>query len=213
MRVKEMSNVLQILLGKGKLDKKTVFSQETIHRLETPETSLSAKSGLTYGYGLGLYHFNVNGISFIGHGGDADGYLSYLAYSRELQIGYFLLINAFNHKAQNQMRNRIEATLVSGMKAKPQLPYHKLTSSRAEQILGKYQSATSRFSRKENPSLTVISENDLLYTLYKNQKRQLIPVNEFHFRRRGEPVATIALIDKDGKTILQGDIGNFVKPD
>jgi len=213
IKVKEMSTVLKMLLNKGKVDGKVVFSEEIIHRLETPQTSLAAQSGLEYGYGLGLYHFNVEAFSFIGHGGDADGYLSYLAYSRDLGVGYFLLINAFNHQAQNQMRNKIESTLIEGARGKPLPTHYTLSKSRIDELVGKYQNTTSRFARSQSQSLVLHAENGLLYTVYNSRKRQLIPVNEYHFRRQGEPVATIAIVKSGSNTVLQGDIGNFLKTD
>jgi hypothetical protein len=109
------------------------------------------------------------------------------------------------------MRDLIEATLIDGIKKKNPPAKHILSKGRRDKIIGNYHSITSRFGRSQKSVLIVKLEDGLLYTVYKKRQRGLIPVNDLHFRRRGEPTATIGVIDKDGETYLQGDVGNFMK--
>jgi len=208
----EMIRFVRMYLNQGKIDAKQVFSPAMIRRMETPTTTLAAKSGLEYGYGLGLYHFNYKGFPFIGHGGDADGYLSFLAYSRNLDLGYFVSFNAYNNAAMRSIRHIIQDHLIKG-KTKPTKPQPwTLNDDRLKQIQGTYQAITHRFG--QGPSkrlLEVFIHGNALFTRHGGLKRKLIPVNALHFRRINEPVATIAIINKSGSTYFQGDVGNFVK--
>ncbi len=208
----EMAILIRMYLNNGRINTKQVFSAGEIRRMETPETTLAAKSGLTHGYGLGLYHFIHDGFQFIGHGGDADGYLSYLAYSRELNLGYFVSFNAFNNSAMRQIRNTIQDRLIED-KTKPERPKnYSLSSSRQKQIQGNYSAVTFRFGKQPaDHQLQIIIRDKKLFTRYRNRDRELIPVTSSHFRRRNEPVATIAIVEKDDTVYFQGDLGNFRK--
>ena len=212
----EMARVIQMLMNEGVLAGKRLYSKQTIERMETPRTTLAAKTGLNYGYGLGLYHFAHRGFGFVGHGGDADGYLSYLAYCRNLGLGYFVSINAFNNSALNAIKKTINDSLIDSLIDKTPSPswpvVAKLSPERRSQIVGQYDEVTFRFGRSPGSiPLEIVDEDGQLYTIYNSRRRLLIPVSEQHFRRLNEPYATIAILAADNKLYLQGDIGNFRK--
>ena len=56
-------------------------------------------------------------------------------------------------------------------------------------------------------------EGGVLYTVTSSgARRELVPVSERLFRRPDQPAATIAIIrDREGRLVLQGDIGNYRK--
>ncbi|MBL4661372.1 MAG: beta-lactamase family protein, partial [Alcanivoracaceae bacterium] len=62
---------LQMLLNKGTVNGQHFLSPAALVRMETPQTSLAAQSGLQYGYGLANYSWQFEGHTFHGHGGDA----------------------------------------------------------------------------------------------------------------------------------------------
>ena len=212
VRSSEMIRVVQMYLSNGIIDGKRVFDEQAIRRMETPRTSLAARSGLEYGYGLGLYHFIHAGFEFVGHGGDADGYLSYLAYSRSLQLGYFVLINAYNGKAMSNIREIIEDKLVANVTPPEKPEPFLLNKEKMRQIAGTYVPVTYRFGRvPSNKTIQIIEDHGELHTIQGGRRRKLIAVNSTHFRRRNDPVATIAIIKNDAEYYLQGDLGNFKK--
>lgn len=86
---KDMAHYLQFMLKRDT----TLFSKETFDRIESPKTSIAAKKGLKFGYGLGNYTIWKNGHLFHGHGGQIDGFASRYVYSREADIGVFIAIN------------------------------------------------------------------------------------------------------------------------
>ena len=211
----EMARFLQMLLNYGELDGKPIFTRDQIERLQTPSRSLAAQSGLSYGYGLGVYSSVHRGHVLYGHGGDADGYLAHFKYSRESGMAYLLVINAFNHTPLKAMQNRLDDYLVKGL-AKPVFPP---TADLDETVLsaytGTYHLASVRFPRSdwEKKTLTVRLENGQLQTSQKpGFWKQFIAVNEKHFRRRNEPVATAAFIPlDDGRMVLQLSNGNYIR--
>ncbi|MEO0788090.1 MAG: serine hydrolase domain-containing protein [Bacteroidota bacterium] len=86
---KDMAKYLQFMLRRDH----SMFSQSEFNRLETPETSIAARHGLAYGYGLGNYSIWKNGHLFHGHGGQIDGFAARYLYSREADLGVAIAIN------------------------------------------------------------------------------------------------------------------------
>jgi len=183
-------------------------------RMETPRTTLTARTGLRYGYALGLYDYDHDGLIWVGHGGDADGYLSRLGYLPGSGIGYFLTINAFNGEALEEMQARVESLLTAGLPRPPKPPIAKLAPAQLEALAGCYAAATRRFywtTEDVDHILAVRVEGDRLVARNPmGRERQWVPVNAEHFRRPDEPVATLGFArDADGTLFVQGDMGTF----
>jgi len=79
VQTRDMARFLSMLINRGRLDGRQIFSETQINRLETPHTTLAARAGLEYGYGLGNYYSLHKGRVLHAHGGDADGYLAHYA--------------------------------------------------------------------------------------------------------------------------------------
>ncbi len=209
----DMALFLQALLGDSSQENGSFLNAQEVTDFEQPQTSLAAQSGLTYGYGLGNYQWLRNGVLFHGHGGDADGYLSHYGYNRASGYGYFVVINAFNHKALRAVRNELESFIIKrSPKEKPTKQSGTLPN--LDSYVGEYQAATSRFSRPSfsAPTLRISKSGNTLYTDYKNDREALVWVNGPWFRRPWQPVATYAFVeDEQGALYLQGDLGNFRK--
>ena len=213
-RPREMAGFLQMLLNYGKVGDRRIMSASSIRRMEYPATTLAASSGLRYGYGLGNYASAHKGFLFHGHGGDGDGYLAHYAYNRESGLGYFVVINAFNGKALSDMRDLIQDYIVRGLT--PRIPVEaEVDANRLLQLTGTYEPVTHRFAwtdpeRNKRKVLHVALEDGKFYTLSNaGKKRFLVPVDDRHFRRLEEPVATIAFVEYEGELYLQGDLGNY----
>lgn len=85
----DMGKYLQFMLKSNS----SLFSKQDIQRIESPQTSIAAKNGLRYGYGLGNYTIWKNGHLFHGHGGEIDGYAARYIYSRSADLGIAVAIN------------------------------------------------------------------------------------------------------------------------
>lgn len=212
MRVNEMATFIRFLINYGRTDEGVqLFSRQSIQRLEKPQTTLAARHGLEYGYGLGNYTWIRDGLVFHGHGGDADGYLAHYGYTRLNNKGYFLVINAFHGAALRTMRKHVEKWLASDAIKAPLPAMHVLDNEHLKNILGEYSAITKRFSDGTLARAKIFEKNGQLFTrVNKKSPIELIPVTNYHFRRTDQPVATISIVqDAAGDTVLQGDMGNF----
>jgi CubicO group peptidase (beta-lactamase class C family) len=70
-----------------------VISEASIQRMERPQSTLAAKAGLHYGYGLGVFYAPQTNFVVYGHNGGIDGFESAYVYWPEQRKGYVLLIN------------------------------------------------------------------------------------------------------------------------
>lgn len=220
VRPADMAPFLQLLINRGSYRGERLLPEASVSRLETPKTTLAARSGLRYGYGLGNYTWYSNGLLFHGHGGDGDGYLAHYGYNRDTGMGYFIVINRFSHRPLRAMRSRIEAYIADGRRPAKGARVRLLPEA-MRALAGTYEPITVRFPERpgsEAPKphpLRIIIQDGRLYTVTAaGSQRELVPVSDKHFRRAHEPEATIAMIeDEEGTLILQGDIGNYRKVD
>lgn len=210
----EMTQFLQLLLNRGKHNGKQLFSEAQIERMETPTTSVAARAGLDYGYGLGIYSAVEDGHVILGHGGDADGYLTRFSYSKESGRAFFVVITMFNSKPLREMREILESWLVKDLPKSQSPARYQLTEKQLETVLGTYKRSSIRFPREgwENNTLMVRQHNQRLeYRNVRGRWRELIPVSGQFFRHQDDPVATVAIVEEAGDVYLQGGIGNWRK--
>jgi CubicO group peptidase (beta-lactamase class C family) len=212
---RDMAKFLQMLLNSGRLGGRAVLTAQQVSRFETPETTLAAQVGLEYGYGLGVYTSLHKKHVLFGHGGDADGYLAQFSYSRDSGKGYFVVINAFNHAPLNELKSLLNDYLVADL-PKPVMPaIAQIDLEVLSRYTGQYRPASTRFPRDgwQDRALQVKLDGDRLLTRENGGRwRRLVPVNGQHFRRSNESVATAAFIVlEDGKTVLQGRMGNWIR--
>jgi hypothetical protein len=205
---REMGVLLELFLRRGMVGHERLIEAASIARMERPATTLGARHGLTYGYGLGLDQSLRKGFRWYGHGGDGDGYLSHFGYNREADAGYFLTINAFKHDALHAMQDRVQDHLTHTL-SPPRPP-----PSGIRQLTGTYVAVTRRFAwqapdRLDEDRLQVVLEDGALYTCSSNGRRLLIPAGAHRFRREGQPLATIAIAAQDGDLYLQAEFGNY----
>lgn len=210
---RDMAHFTQWLLNRGGQNKKTL-TEAQFDRLEQPRTTLAARTGLTYGYGLGVYAYAHRGQLFYGHSGDADGYLSRLGYNKETGLGYFFAINAYKSDALSAMQAIIENAITRNAKRRLRPPMAAVSTDKLESLAGCYVPFTHRFVDSEegnDDALLIRVKGDYLTSTPKQGlTRPLFPVTEQHFRRNDEPVATSAFVqDENGDMFLQGDMGNL----
>jgi len=210
VRVDDMAQFIKVFLNRGRYRDRVFLSEQAISRMERPATALTARAGLSYGYGLGLYQWYRRGVLFFGHDGDADGYRSRFGYAPRLGVGYFTTINSDNADGLRALQRVIELSLVgAGLPIPPRI---QLDNAARARILGNYQSLTARFPTADPPGvLRVTQHGERLYTIEANsRRRELIPVGPTRFRRRSEGGATIVLVETSAENLLLGDdLGNF----
>jgi len=214
----DMSHFVQMLLNKGNYSGKAVVHKNAISRMETPQTTLAASTGLTFGYGAGMDQHTHNGFVFYGHSGDGDGYLAQYAYNRDIGLGYFVVINAFNHLAINTIQTQLEDYLTAGQ-TKPALPRpHHIDQQKLQRYTGKYTAATQRFPWRltrpvtQQDTIEIKRNAGILQLITPNKNvRTLIATANHHFRFSDQPVATSAFIQYDNNLYFQSEWGSYKK--
>lgn len=144
LQPRDMAKLLQFYLKRGA----EILTEQQITRLETPVTTLAAEQGLLYGYGLGIYQWYRNGRLFYGHGGDADGYLAHFGYQREINLGYFVVINTFNKQAKQEMQRAIESFLINSASEDTPPETLEIKEQKLASLAGDYFPANTRFGRR-----------------------------------------------------------------
>jgi CubicO group peptidase (beta-lactamase class C family) len=209
----EMANYLRLMLNRGELDGRRLLRPESIERMETPTTTLAARAGHTYGYGLGNYTTIVNGHLFHGHDGGITGFAATSAYSSELGVGFYISVNRPSG-AIREIREHVGKFLTRDFEAL-EPPRADLTEEQLRTVAGYYQLVTprselTRFMLRLLDTRRVSLEAGSLFVkpLIGGERRELIPVTVDSFRLEGRPVATQFLVtDEAGDSILQGRFG------
>ena len=214
---REMARYLRMMINRGTLDGVRVVAPETITRMETTTTTLAARAGFTYGYGLGNLTSIVNGHLFHGHGGGITGFASTSAYSSELGVGFFVSIN----KPSGGLRDiatLLGERLTEGFE-KPRGAAAELSDMELQAITGWYQNVTPRpqlayvVSRFFAIERVTLEAEKLFLAPLGGEKRELVPVTATSFRYENEPVARVfRVVDDEGDPFLQqGMAGSYAR--
>lgn len=208
---KDMTKLLQFFIGDGRVDSMQIFSPEEITYMETPATTLAAKAGLKYGYGLGNSSSNYeNKIIFHGHGGGIDGYVSDYSYNREYDLGYALSNNG--GRSLGTISSLIKEFLTKDIPT-PEPEFKPIDKSILEKYEGYYRNTSPR-SEIANFIERLIGGNRLLLqkdTLYQKsfmqEPRKLIYTGDNQFRLAEYNYPTIILLIKEDGNFAYSDTG------
>lgn len=212
----DMAGLLSMLLNRGRVGDEVFLSAQQLERFEHPQTTLAARHGLNFGYGLGIYQSQIDGHTLLNHGGDADGYLSHLAYSPRSGRGYYAVVTAFDGRILGEVKDLLNRWVTADISS-PQPPAEfPLDKAQQQALSGTYYRASTRFPRAnwQQQTLRIRYRDGRLYTQEgEGRQRPLLAVSAQHFRRPWETEATAALIQQaDGSVVLQGSMGNWRKP-
>lgn len=204
---RDMAPFLRMLLNDGRHGDRVIVSPASVRRARHPATTLAARAGLAFGYGLGLNAYVHNGVPLFGHSGDADGYLSFIGYSPELGLAYFLSINRFRWPALRALRQVVENWITAGQGVAP-TPAADVPVATLQQYAGRYRTASRRFDWQTDDGdveLIVELHDGKLHTRAPGaERRALLAVDAARFRRQDEPCATSVFArDEDGKWYFQ----------
>ncbi len=213
----DMARLLSLMLNRGTLGGKHFLSSSSILKMEQRQTGLS-KNPYMLGYALGLDREEVNSHFIYSHYGDADGYLAKFAYSNDCGLGYFVVINAFNHQALSVFVDVLDNWLVAGLPKKPPAPAIQLKPAEIAALSGRYRRVTYRFPWQKESTLRqtidIAEDKGRWYLRYiiNDHWREIIPVAPHLFREVTDHYASIAIMQADdGETYLAAPFGNFIK--
>ena len=168
-----------------------------------------------FDYAAGLYPRIRQGRVWYTHGGDADGYRSRVAFIKGSQLGYVVNINVDNPQVLKQVEALLETYL--GTQLQPSKAADDVQAN-LESYVGSYYPATARFGLQRwqagRAAVAQIEIVDGQLVFRRGEKlTKLTGVGEALFRRKHDPVATVAFVQLDGHLYIHGELGNFVRLD
>lgn len=104
---KDMAKMLQLFIQRGRVNATQLISESSLQRMETPSTTLGAKAGLKWGYGLGIYTSDHKGFTYYKHGGSVGAGKSDFSYLPGWGLGYSVQTNSDNTAAIRQISRLI----------------------------------------------------------------------------------------------------------
>ncbi len=187
--VREMAAYVSMHLNRGRFGGGTLLKPESMARIETPASSLSARRGIRIGYALGNYAYDYRGVTFHGHGGGMDGYMSDMAYLPEVGRGYICAINSGSGEAIGEIGALLKDELLKGLPKPSQAPVVQMAPSDLAQWAGYYEPTNPRVERMRFierllAMARVRADNGRLRTRAGSHSRErtLIPVGGDRFR-------------------------------
>lgn len=208
---KELALLVQMFLNRGQVGEVQLVRPESIARMEIPETTLGARAGLRFGYGLGNYASLELPLVTQGHEGGIEGFVSSYRYLREGGVGYVVLLNSTVSEKPMEEISRLVFDYLTMALPKPAPPRVALSEAELEKFEGYYEPASPRNQRLAfveglTGGRTVFEEGGKLYqkALFKSRE-ELIPVSATQFRLEKEPEASVVFCEgEDGKKVMTG---------
>jgi CubicO group peptidase (beta-lactamase class C family) len=215
----DMAYFVQMLLDKGMYRGKRLLSAESVKRMETPATSLAAKAGFTFGYGLGSYATMGNGYLFHGHEGGLSGFVATFGYNRELNRGFAVSVNSI---ADNGLIEIMEAVIMflTGGSVITEQQITSLSENDLRPFVGFYQQITpgtqlqyNIFARFIDVRQLILQNGKLWSGSFLSKKRELTPLSKNVYRRDDRYNSHFIIFKNNEDTIISYDgfRGNYKK--
>lgn len=134
----DLSRFAIAFLNGGKLDGKQIISPAIINAMSTPRAKqVSAADETSYGYGLFIN--NYRGVRTVWHEGSMTGYLSFMLFAPQQNVGIIVLSNtngvSMDKTQQKAMEMMLPLTAKAEPKPKPALP---MTEAEMQKYVGVY---------------------------------------------------------------------------
>jgi CubicO group peptidase (beta-lactamase class C family) len=201
----ELAKLVQFFLRRGRAGDKQLVKQESIARMEAPETTFAARNGLRLGYGLANYSDVEGGVVTHGHGGGIDGFISTYRYMPEQNWGYVVLVNSSSSGRALRELDRLAGDFLSKDFPKPQQPAVSVPAGELRKLTGYYAPRAPRsqlfaFLNELTGGVRVrVIDGRLTQSGMFDKPRHLIPVGRNLFREEKEPEgSTIFFTNESG---------------
>lgn len=200
----DMLKFIQLFLRNGS----PLFTPGIISEIETPHSSIAARSGQKNGYALGNENdfFTYAKYPFSGHDGITGTCFSSCKYNRELGVGYIIASNCNNNN------NRIEQLIVSYLEQnlpQKELVTQPIDEEKIKPFLGRYQFESPRneisaFSDKLQDAPRIFFEKGKLYFKpFMKDPSELVQTSAMIFAWKGSNIPMICFTkNDDGKNVM-----------
>jgi CubicO group peptidase (beta-lactamase class C family) len=215
----DMVHFVQMLLDRGMYRGNRLLSAESVKRMETPATSLAAKAGFTFGYGLGNYSTFGNGYLFHGHEGGLSGFVATFGYNRELNRGFAVSVNKSTDNGLTEIMEAVIAYLTGGS-VKTEHQITSLSENDMRPFVGFYQQITpgtqlqyNIFARFIDVRQLVLKNGKLYSGSFLSKKKELTPLSKNIFRRDDRYSSHFIIFKNNEDSIISYDgfRGNYKK--
>lgn len=211
---KDMARMVQFFVNRGMIDSTRLISENSLRRMETPSSTLGAKAGLEYGYGLGLYSSPHKDFIYYKHGGGLSGGISDFSYLPEYGVGYSLMLNSGNSDAIYKLSKLIRDFQIQKLQT-PKIISNKIEGN-VFSYSGYFQPINLQSTPLNLPNLTarrIWTGNDTLYTqylAYMGEVNKYLPVGDNLFKSVKTGRVEIALVEDPiaGNVFELANVGN-----
>lgn len=114
----DMAKMVRFFINKGRVDSLQLISEESLKRMETPATTIGARAGLEYGYGLSNYSLPHKGFVYRTHQGGVNGGLTEFSYLPDYNVGYAFMINSGNGEALGRIADLVRDFQIKDLEGK-----------------------------------------------------------------------------------------------
>ena len=201
---RELAQLVRMFLHRGVVDGRRIVSEASITRMERPATTLLARHGVAAGYGLANYSTLEFPVTFHGHDGGIDGFISDYKYSTELGVGWVVLVNSGSSgRALEGIVRAVEGYLLRDQQL-PQKPVARVPAADLTRYTGYYRMASPRIELFRLITdlvggVEVFLRNDTLYQrAFRSKAQALIPASATTFRLAEESEGNRMFFTDDG---------------
>ena len=217
---KELALLVQMFLNRGKIGETQLLKPESILRMEYPQTTLAARAGLKYGYGLGNYADFSGPVVSHGHDGRIDGFTSSYHYLPDQNVGWVILLNtSASAEAMKKIQLLVMNYLLAGESVSQATPVV-LGAAGLDKFTGYYEQGNPRQERFKFLDLLlngrrIVEEYGTLYQKNFFEANQvLVPVSASQFRLDKEQAASrIFFAGENGEMIYADQLFYGVRTD
>jgi len=209
----ELAKLVQFFLRRGRAGDKQLVKQESIARMEAPETTSASRHGLRLGYGLANYSDVEGGVLTHGHDGGIDGFISTYRYMPEQNWGYVVLVNSSSSGRALRELDRLASDFLSKDFPKPQQPAVSVSVGELRKFTGYYGPRAPRsqlfaFLDELTGGVRVrVIDGRLTQSGMFDKPRPLIPVGRNLFREEKEPEGSTIFFTSESGAMAISDPG------
>lgn len=202
---RDMTKWLNFVLDRGEINGKKLISEKSFD--EWTKTQMKISPDGKFGYGLGWFIQDWNGMKVVQHGGNIDGFNALVAMIPEKKLGFVMLTNVSGSSLGGELMPIVWENVLGNPAAKTS----QATAGDLEKEIGKYRFEAAGFDievKMQNGALVAIVPDQPLYTLENVGARR--------YKLTGAPDGFFITF-KDGEAYLEQPQGNYtlprVKPD
>ncbi len=197
---RDMARYVQFLLNRGRVGGRQLLPAAAIERMERPRRSLTARSGLTLGYGLHLATYVDSGWVWVGHDGGVNGGLTNMAYRPDDGVGFAFMINSGSVDAYERI-GRLVRDYLTRDAAAPEPAARVAMPALARERAGWYRPDNPRvqglyfLQRVLGLGRVTVDDSTLVARPLLGTPTRYVPTTDRLFRTATDPVPTLALVD------------------